>query len=129
MVGTGRKSSAVCRCVSIITAFLFPLFLLIAQPHRVHHFFDDLSESHCAAGAADKACRHHSDQKLPAQTHCAIQSSAQNSHLSHVPFVQVVFIEASFEFFDNNLIPHLQHFSFSPFLGRAPPGTALLLNS
>jgi hypothetical protein len=120
-----RTFSATCRCVSITLSFLFLIFLVATQPHRVHHFFESLNPTHSNAIVAEDDCQHHHSQSLPAQTTCVIQSAAQNSHLGQVHLVQIPFVESTFETTNSDSIQRIPYFSFSPFLQRAPPIAAL----
>jgi hypothetical protein len=90
----------------------------------VHHFFEFLNPAHSNAIAAEDDCGHH-NQNVPAQTHCVIQSAAQNSHLGQVQLVQIPFVESAFETRNAELTQRIQYFSFYPFLRRAPPIDAL----
>jgi len=125
MFNSLRKGSATCRCTSIALSFLFLTFLVGTQPHRVHHFFEPLIHIHSNTIAAADDCERDHNQNVPAQTHCVIQSAAQNSHLGQVQLVQIPFVESAFETRNAELTQRIQYFSFSPFLRRAPPIGAL----
>ncbi len=119
-----RKFSATCRCTAIAISFLFLTFLVGTQPHRVHHFFEPLNPTRSNTIVAAGHCEHDHNQNVPAQTHCVIQSAAQNSHLGQVQLVQIPFVESAFETRNAELTERIQYFSFSPFLRRAPPTDA-----
>ncbi len=119
-----RKFSATCRCLSIALSFLFLIFLVTTQPHRVHHFFESLNGAHSVTIVAEDDCEHEHSQKLPAQTTCAIQSAAQNSHLGQAQLAQIPFVESTFETSNAELTQRIPYFSSSPFLQRAPPSSA-----
>jgi hypothetical protein len=121
-----RKFSATCRCVSIALSFLFPIFLVATQPHRVHHFFETLNHAHADTIIAEEDCEHHHDQTVPAQTRCVIQSAAQNSHLGQVQLTQIPLLESTGTAGNADLTQWIQNFSFSAFLRRAPPLDVLL---
>ena len=129
MFNSLRKVSATCRCTAIAISFLFLIFLVGTQPHRVHHFFDSLNHTHSHTIVAADDCEHDHKQNIPAQTGCVIQSTAQNSHLGQVQLVQIPFVESASETKNAELTQRIQYFSFSPFLRRAPPIDALFLNS
>jgi hypothetical protein len=125
MCDSVRKFSATCRCVSISLSFLFLIFLVATQPHRVHHFLESLNPIHSDAIVAEDDCEHHHNQNIPAQTHCVIQSAAQNSHLGQVQLLEIPFIESTFETTNAELPQRIISFPFLPFLRRAPPSDAL----
>jgi hypothetical protein len=125
MFSSVRKFSATCRCTAVASSALFVVFLLVTQPHRVHHFFEFLNHTHSDSIVAGDDCEHDHDEDVPAQTRCVIQSAAQNSHLSQVQLVQIPFVESAFEIRNAELTQRIQYFAFYPFLRRAPPIDAL----
>lgn len=125
MFNSLRKFSATCRCTSITSTFLFLTFLVGTQPHRVHHFFEPLNPTHSNTIVVADSHEHDHNQNVPAQTHCVIQSAAQNSHLGQVQLIQMPFVASAFETRNTELTQRIQYFSFSPFLRRAPPLDAL----
>jgi hypothetical protein len=120
-----RKFPATRRCASIISSFLFLTFLVSIQPHRVHHFFEHLSPPHSNKVVAAGDGEHDHDEDAPEQTHCVIQSAAQNAHLSQVQLVQMPCVQSAFETTNAEPTQRIQRFFFHPFLSRAPPADAL----
>jgi hypothetical protein len=125
MISPLRTISATYRCTAVGISAVFVFFLIAIQPHRVHHFFETLSHTHSNTIVATDDCEHDHNQNVPAQTHCVIQSAAQNSHLGQVQLVQIPFVESAFETRNAELTQRIQYFSFYPFLRRAPPIDAL----
>lgn len=125
MIDPSQRFSAIHRCTAVALSALFLVFLVAIQPHRVHHFFEPLKHTHPNTIAAADDCERDHNQNVPAQTHCVIQSAAQNSHLGQVQLVQIPFFESAFETRNAELTQRIQYFSFSPFLRRAPPIDAL----
>lgn len=125
MLTSVRKFSATCRCTAVVSSALFVVFLVVTQPHRVHHFFEFLNHTHSDSIVAGDDCEHGHDEHAPAQTHCVIQSAAHNSHLGQVQLVQIPFVESAFETRNAEPTQRIQHVSFHAFLRRAPPADAL----
>ncbi len=116
-----RKFSATRRCVSIALSFLFLIFLVAAQPHRVHHFFESLNLANSNAIVAEDDCEQQHSQNLPGQTHCVLQSAAQNSHMGQLQPLEIPLTESTSETTNAKSTQHIQFFTFSQFLRRAPP--------
>jgi hypothetical protein len=125
MFNSLQKFSATRRCTSIALFFLFLIFLVGTQPHRVHHFFEPLNHTHSTTIVAADDCEHEHNQSIPAQTRCVIQSTAQHAHLGQVQLVQIPFVELAFGTRNVALTQRIQAYSFSAFLRRAPPIDAL----
>jgi hypothetical protein len=105
---------------------LFVLFLTASAPHRVHHFFEQpqfpVAHGH-TDDAADAAHSHGPDHDLPKSQHsdCAIQSVAQNSHISSAQLIEVPFLEIALAHKPDPGIVASAFFDASPFSQRAPP--------
>jgi hypothetical protein len=125
MIHSLRTFSATYRCVAVVLSAAFVFFLVVIQPHRVHHFFETLEHAHANTIIAEEDCEHHHDQTVPAQTRCVIQSAAQNSHLGQVQLTQIPLLESTGTAGNADLTQWMQNFSFSAFLRRAPPLDAL----
>jgi hypothetical protein len=101
---------------------LFVLFLTASAPHRVHHFFEQsqfpVAHDH---DAADKPHSHGQDSPKPQQSDCAVQSVAQNSHISSVQLIAVPFLEIALAYKPDPGIIASSFFDASPFSQRAPP--------
>jgi hypothetical protein len=107
---------------------LFVLALAVAQPHRVHHFFEDIEHPH-DHGNADSSHDDHS--KAPAkapQTECVVQAVSQ--HCSAIPaaIAKIPIIATAGEVYRPILRRWIYHFSLSPFLQRAPPAPSSSFN-
>lgn len=105
-------------------------FLVLSAPHRVHHFFEQLSERKALRtdtavihDHADNHDQNHPTDKPPAskQTDCAVLAVAQNAH---------GLAASSFEYLILGLTPTSPHvrsftnsssFNPSPCSQRAPP--------
>ena len=109
---------------------LFVLFLTASAPHRVHHFFEQPQfpvadkhshgHDHDTAGAADRQAADH-DSPKPQHSDCAIQSLAQNSHVSSVQLIEVPFLEIALAHKPDPKIVASSYFDAAPFSQRAPP--------
>ena len=115
------RSRWLARRFTLAFSALFVLALAIAQPHRVHHFFEDIEHPH-DHGNADSSHDDHS--KAPAkasQTECVVQAVSQHCSAIPVAVAQIPIIASAV----NAQLPVLRrwvyHFSLSPFLQRAPP--------
>jgi hypothetical protein len=108
---------------------LFVIFLAASAPHRVHHFFENLplhnhSHSHNDhAGDNDHSRSPGNDHESPQpqQSNCAVQSVAQNSHVSAVQLIEIPFSEIALAHKPNLRIIASSFFDASPFSQRAPP--------
>jgi hypothetical protein len=125
MFNSLRKRSATRRCASIVISFLFLIFLVGTQPHRVHHLFETLSYVYPPIVFAADDLDHDHTPYVPAQSGCVIQTTAQNSHMGQPELSQIPFIESAFGPITPALTQPIHYFSFAPFLRRAPPGDAL----
>ena len=76
-----------------------------------------------ADDAADAAHSHVPDHDLPKPQHsdCAIQSVAQNSHISSAQLIEVPFLEIALAHKPDPGIVAISFFDASPFSQRAPP--------
>ena len=108
---------------------LFVIFLAASAPHRVHHFFENLplhihSNSHNDhSGDNDHSRSPGNDQESPQpqQSNCAVQSVAQNSHVSAVQLIEIPFSEIALAHKPDPGIFTSSFFDASPFSQRAPP--------
>jgi hypothetical protein len=100
---------------------LFVLALAIAQPHRVHHFFEDIGHGH-DHGETDS--NHDDHSKAPAkapQTECVVQAVSQHCSAIPVQLVTLPIIASGVTIFRPVLRRWIYHFPSSPSLQRAPP--------
>jgi hypothetical protein len=109
---------------------LFVLFLVASAPHRVHHFFEKLpfpvAETHSHAHdhpTSDTSQSHGQDHesRQPQQSDCAMQSVAQNSHVSSAQLIEIAFLEISSAQKADHRVVISTSFNPSPFSQRAPP--------
>jgi hypothetical protein len=118
-----RNFRSIC-AVGIVS--LFVLFLTASAPHRVHHFFEQPQfpvvheHAHDAAEAAHSHGPDH-DSSKPQHSDCAIQSLAQNSHVSSVQLIEVPFLEIALAHKPDPWTVASSFFDASPFSQRAPP--------
>jgi hypothetical protein len=125
MICSLRTFSATRRCTALGLSAAFVFFLVVIQPHRVHHVFDILRHAHADNAIAERDCEHHHDPTVPAQTRCVIQTTAQNSHLGQVQLPPIPFFPSAFASGIPKLVQRIQYSAFTPFLRRAPPVNAL----
>jgi hypothetical protein len=114
---------------SLGTAVVFTFFLAASAPHRVHHFFEQISfptdtveHSHDAEHSAhhDHAPSHkHRSQPKP--INCPVYSATQHSQLSTVQAVQITFIRTFITGCIDHPVVRLSTSNPSPFNQRAPP--------
>jgi hypothetical protein len=112
---------------------LFVVFLTVSAPHRVHHFFEKLpftvadtrshDHDHHHVEAGDKRHSHGEERgsSEPQQTDCVMQSVAQQSHLSSVQLIEVLFLKVGSAPNPYHSAIILASFNPSPFSQRAPP--------
>ena len=109
---------------------LFVLFLTVSAPHRVHHFFEQpqfpVAESIPTATIMTPPTRLTAtatdhDSPKPQHSDCAMQSVAQNSHISSVQLIEVPFLEIALAHKPDPRIVASSFFDASPFSQRAPP--------
>jgi hypothetical protein len=125
--------------LGIVSFFVF--FLASSAPHRVHHFFDDLPNSHKEISKHDADARysetidgqgfsehshdappdHDNHKGKPRVPDCVAASVAQNAHLSIVEVPDIAVRVA--EFRGQAILPVLSFVTFNPapFGERAPP--------
>jgi hypothetical protein len=115
------KSLELKRRFALGISALFVLALTIAQPHRVHHFFEDIDRAH-HHGEADSNHDNHSKAPVKApQTECVVQAVSQ--HCSAVPVVitKIQIIATAARVYRPVSSNWIYYFSAFPFLQRAPP--------
>jgi hypothetical protein len=107
---------------------LFGFFLAASAPHRVHHLFEKPSfpaannhahDHHTADTDHSHSGNHESRQ--PQQGDCAMQTAAQNTHLSSPQLVEVAFLQISLPRNPDRRVIATRSFNPSPFSQRAPP--------
>jgi len=115
------RSSLRLKRFALAFSVLFALALAIAQPHRVHHFFQDVEHQH-DHGETDS--NHDDHSKAPAkapQTECVVQAVSQHCSAIPVAVAQIPIIAATDKSPQPVLSRRIYHISASPFLQRAPP--------
>lgn len=122
-----RNCRSIC-AVGIIS--LFVLFLTASAPHRVHHIFEQSAfpaeDTHAHANDHDLDDATHShgqdhDSPKPLHSDCALQSVAQNSHVSSAQLIEVPFLEIARPCDPDRRVAAASFFDASPFSQRAPP--------
>jgi len=116
------------RSIALAVSALFVLALVSAQPHRVHHFFQEIEHAH-GQGEADSNHAGHSQApaKTP-QTECVIQTVSQHCSAIPVAIAKIILIVTASEAYHPMLRRWIYHFVSSPFLQRAPPATGSSFN-
>src|SRR5215470_20394789 len=71
------------RRFTLVFSALFALALAIVQPHRVHHFFDDIEHAHDHRETNSKHDDHSKAPPRAPQTECVVQAVSQ--HCSAIP--------------------------------------------
>jgi hypothetical protein len=109
------------RCFALAISALFVLLLVASQPHRVHHFFEDIDRAHSHEEADSNHDEHSKAPAKAPQTECVVQAVSQHCSAIPVAVAQIPIIASAV----NAQLPVLRrwvyHFSSSPFLQRAPP--------
>jgi hypothetical protein len=109
------------RRFALVISALFLLALAAAQPHRVHHFFEDIDRAHHHDEADSNHDEHSKGPAKAPQTECVVQAVSQHCSAIPVAVAQIPIIASAV----NAQLPVLRrwvyHFSASPFLQRAPP--------
>ena len=121
-----RNCRSIC-AVGIIS--LFVLFLTASAPHRVHHIFEQpppVAQKHFhghdhEANDKDHSRGHDHDSPKPQHSDCALQSVAQNTHISYAQLIEVPFLEIAHVRNPDRRIVASSFFDASPFSQRAPP--------
>jgi hypothetical protein len=115
--------------VALGTAVLFTFFLAASSPHRVHHFFEQISfPTQPAENSSNEQSAHH-DHGRPHKHHpqpkpinCPVYSATQHSQLSTVQAVQITFVQTLITGCTDRPVVRLSTtFNPSPFSQRAPP--------
>src|SRR5215470_3342795 len=107
---------------------LFSLALAIAQPHRVHHFFEDIDHEH-NHDATEESKDHHSAPAKGPQTECVVQAVIQHCSATSVFVAKIPLIAIATDVYPLVLTRWVYHFSLSPFLQRAPPTQSFFFSS
>lgn len=77
--------NAWCSYLSLIATSSFALFLMVSQPHRVHHFFEehaaaDRSKSHSHDHTEPSDHHDHDGKTQPQAPDCVLHTAAQHAH-------------------------------------------------
>ena len=105
---------------SICASGIVSLFVLFEQsplPFAQKHFH---AHDHDAGDKNQNQGRDHESPK-PRHSDCAVQSVAQNTHLSSVQLIEVPFLEISLTRIADPKVIASTSFNPSPFSQRAPP--------
>lgn len=121
-----RNFRSIC-AVGIVS--LFVLFLTASTPHRVHHIFEQpppVAQKHFhgpdhEANDKDHSQGHDHDSPKPQHSDCALQSVAQNTHISSAQLIEVPFLEIAHVRNPDRRIVASSFFDAAPFSQRAPP--------
>jgi hypothetical protein len=122
------RSRRLARRSTLAFSVLFVLALATAQPHRVHHFFEDIDHEHHHGNAESS---HDDHSKAPAktpQTECVVQAVSQHCSAIPVAIEKIILIATAGEAYRPILRRWIYHFVSSPFLQRAPPPTGSSFN-
>src|SRR5262249_22495002 len=109
---------------ALVFSALFAFALAIAQPHRVHHVFENTEHTH-NHGDADSSHSDHSKKPVKApQTECVVQSISQHCFAIPVALVKTPLIALADETYRPVLSFSIHRFISSPFSQRAPPAVS-----
>src|SRR5712692_11325 len=100
---------------------LFVLVLATSQPHRVHHFFEDIDHARHYSEADSKNDDHSKAPDQAPQTECVVQAVSQHCSAIPVAIAKIPIIAIAGRAHYLVLYRWIYHFSLSPFLQRAPP--------
>ncbi len=115
------------RSFALIFSALFALALAIAQPHRVHHFFEETQHDH-HHGTTDSQDGHSNTPGKTSQTECVVQALSQHCTALPVSMAAIPTVTAATEAYFHVLRSCVYHISSCPFLQRAPPAVSLSFN-
>src|SRR5215469_9182766 len=106
---------------TLVFAALFAFALALAQPHRVHHFFEQTKQRQSRGEAGS---HHHDHSKTPIkspQTECLVQALSQ--HCSAIPATadKLPIIATAAQLYRFALSSWVYSTSSTSFLQRAPP--------
>jgi hypothetical protein len=121
-----RTAAGIRSYTHLTLASLFLLFLVLSQPHRVHHFFEAQGHAPEAIEFDSENHDHGEEENKPAQAECVFQSVAQNCHLGQAALVQLSSAELMIRTFHAQPAPWINPFAHFAFLRRAPPQSALI---
>jgi hypothetical protein len=121
MKRSSQRISPFRRYTAIASCLLFLLFLSLSQPHRVHHFFENIGHRHHAGDVDADGHDHGPNRTKPAHSDCAVQSATQNCHLGQAALAQLPSVESQVELFHPQTGQWVDFFTAFPFLQRAPP--------
>jgi hypothetical protein len=125
---TQRRVSKLRRGFYLSCATAFWFFIAASAPHRVHHFFEQLSTTHHVARVQTNepsSGEHRHDgreNKRPAQQNdCIVLSVAQHAHASVVQSFTLAVRESAVGRPHERPIVAASSFNPAPFSQRAPP--------
>jgi hypothetical protein len=116
------------RSAALGFASLFALFLVSAQPHRVHHFFEQLGPAHDHGATDSKRGGHSNRPDKTAPTQCFLQAASQHCAGVLVEFGNISTLASSGKPTYSTLSRWVYHFISSPFFQRAPPTNVSLVS-
>ena len=108
------------RIFPLVFSALFALALAIAQPHRVHHFFEEANQDHHRS-TTDSHNGHSNAPGKTSQTECVVQAVSQHCAALPVSIAAIPTATAATRAKFDGLRSSVYHVSSSPFLQRAPP--------
>jgi hypothetical protein len=121
------SSHSVKRSFTLIFSALFALALAIAQPHRVHHSFENTNHDH-HHGETDSHQHGHSNAPgKNSQTECVVQAVSQHCAAVPVSIAAIPTVTATTRAYFVVLRSRIYHVSSSPFLQRAPPAVSFAI--
>jgi hypothetical protein len=112
------------RRFTVAFSALFVLALATAQPHRVHHFFEDIEHAHHQGGANSNHDDHSNAPGKSPQTECVVQAVSQHCAAIPVAVAKIAIVATTGEAYRPVLRRWVYRFSSSPFLQRAPPAVS-----
>src|SRR5262249_11658191 len=118
------RSRRLARCSTLAFSVLFVLALAAAQPHRVHHFLEDIDHEHHHGNTESS----HDDHSKPPRTECVVQAVSQHCSAIPVAIEKIILIATAGEAYRPVLRRWIYHFFSSPFLQRAPPPSGSSFN-
>jgi hypothetical protein len=100
---------------------VFVLALATAQPHRVHHFFDEIAHERHHGDTESSQDDHPKAPNRAPQTECVVQAVSQHCSALPVAAAKIPIVSVADRAYYPVVSRWIYHFSFSPFLQRAPP--------
>ena len=115
------RSRWLARRFTLAFSALFVLVLATSQPHRVHHFFEDIDRAHHHDESDSNHDEHSKGPAKAPQTECVVQAVSQHCSAIPVAVAQIPIIATADKAYRPVLRRWVYHFSAFPFLQRAPP--------